>query len=300
VGGPDRLAHVGLTAAAHRMDDAEFVDRAYALVLRRAPDAEGRATALRALGDGAVSRAAFVEGLVASAEFDDLRALDDALLAARRGPLRGLGAPAGTDERRIEIPWVLSRYRGERRVLDVGYANAPAAYLEALTALGAQEVVGVDLAEERRDIPGLRPVTADVRALPFADGAFDLVHCISTIEHVGWDNSVYGQAAERDDAGMERALRELRRVLAPDGRLLVTVPTGLDEHHGWFVQRPASAWIDLFVRAGLRALEHEIYELGTGGWGSVTGEPPVRYQERGPAASAVLCVELAANVALRR
>jgi SAM-dependent methyltransferase len=278
------------------MDDAEFVERAYALILRRAPDPEGVSAALRALGDGAVSRAGFIHGLVHSAEFVEVRGLDDALLAARGGPLRGLGAPAGTDERRIEIPWVLSRYGGERRLLDVGYANAPAAYLEALTALGAGELVGVDLADERLDIPGLRPVKADLRALPFPDGAFDLVHCISTIEHVGWDNTVYGLAAERDAGGMERALCELRRVLAPRGRLLITVPTGLDEHHDWFVQHPASAWLDLFGRAGLDAAEYEVYELGPGGWGSVTGEPPVRYGERGPAASAVLCAELRVNV----
>ncbi|MEA2381299.1 MAG: hypothetical protein QOH72_1270 [Solirubrobacteraceae bacterium] len=273
------------------MTDAEFVERSYALILRRTPDADGMRGALDALADGTVSRAGFVQGLVESAEFTELRGLDDALLAARRGPLRGLGAPPGTDERRIEIPWVLSRYRGEARVLDVGYAFAPPAYLEALTALGARELVGVDLAE-KQDVAGLRPVQADLRDLPFADGAFDLVHCISTIEHVGWDNTVYGQAAERDDSGMERALRELRRLLAPAGRLLITVPTGLAEHHGWFVQQPASAWLALFARAGLQATEHEVYELGPAGWGSVTGEPPVRYGERGPAASAVLCVAL--------
>lgn len=274
------------------MTDAEFVERSYALILRRAPDAEGLASAVRALAGGSVSRAGFVQGLAESAEFAELRGLDDALLAARGGPLRGLGAPPGTDERRIEIPWVLSRYRGEARVLDVGYAYAPPAYIDALTRLGAGGLVGVDLADPV-EIPGLRAVKADLRDLPFTDGEFDLVHCISTIEHVGWDNTVYGQPAERDDGGMERALRELRRVLAPAGRLLITVPTGLAEHHGWFVQRPASDWLALFARAGLRATEHEIYELGPGGWGSVTGEPPVRYGERGPAASAVLCAELA-------
>jgi hypothetical protein len=95
---------------------------------------------------------------------------------------------------------------------------------------------------------------------------------------------------------MERGLRELRRVVAPRGRLLVTVPTGLSEHHGWFVQMPASEWMALFARAGLEATDQEIYELGAGGWGSVTGEPSVRYGERGPAASAVLCAELRSTV----
>jgi len=273
------------------MTDAEFVERSYALILRRAPDAAGLEGAVRALADGAVSRAGFVQGLAESAEFAELRGLDDALLAARGGPLRGLGAPPGTDERRIEIPWVISRYCGEAHVLDVGYAYAPPAYIDVLTRLGAADLVGVDLAEPV-EIPGLRPVQADLRDLPFADRSFDLVHCISTIEHVGWDNTVYGQAAEHDERGMARALGELRRVLAPAGRLLITVPTGVSEHHGWFVQKPASEWMALFARANLRATEHEIYELGPGGWGSVTGEPPVRYGERGPAASAVLCAEL--------
>jgi SAM-dependent methyltransferase len=278
------------------MTDAEFVERAYALILRRVPDPAGLSSAVRSLHDGVISRSGLIAGLVESDEFINQRGLDDAIIAARRGPLRDLSAPSSTDERRIEIPWVLSRYHGERSVLDVGYAFAPPAYLEALSALGADELVGVDLAEERDDVPGLRPVKADLRALPFADHAFELVHCISTIEHVGWDNTVYGQAAERDDAGMERALNELRRVLAPGGRLLITVPTGLAEHHGWFVQHPASAWLAVFARAGLRPTEHEVYELGPGGWGSVTGEPPVRYGERGPAASAVLCAELASSV----
>jgi hypothetical protein len=81
-------------------------------------------------------------------------------------------------------------------------------------------------------------------------------------------------------------------VLAPGGRLLVTTPVGVLEDHGWFIQQPAVAWLELYGQAGLRPVEHEIYELGPGGWGHVTGEPAVRYGERGPAASAVLCAAL--------
>src|SRR5207237_140956 len=83
------------------------------------------------------------------------------------------------------------------------------AYLAGLVALGASGLAGVDLAEA--DVPGLRSVIGDVRQLPFEDGSFDLVLCISTLEHVGRDNTVYGLAREEDEEGLDAALRELRR-----------------------------------------------------------------------------------------
>src|SRR5207244_11351814 len=160
-------------------------------------------------------------------EFGRVHALDGGLAfaAAERSKPRGvkgparpreLHAPAGLDERSIEIPWCLARYDGERRVLDVGYAFAEPAYLAGLTALGAAELTGVDLAEA--EVPGLEAVVADVRELPFADSSFDLVFCISTLEHVGRDNEVYEVEAAREEQGDEAALRELRRVLGEDGR----------------------------------------------------------------------------------
>ena len=57
-------------------------------------------------------------------------ALSDQVFQLRH-PLYG----AADSERAVEIPWALSRYRGERRVLDVGYANAEPRYLSALEEL---------------------------------------------------------------------------------------------------------------------------------------------------------------------
>lgn len=54
-------------------------------------------------------------------------------------------------------------------------------------------------------------VAADVRTLPFADGSFDGVLSTSTLDHF-------------DDTGeIDRSLTELRRVLAPGGRLILTL-----------------------------------------------------------------------------
>ena len=47
-------------------------------------------------------------------------------------------------ERVVEIPWVLQRLAGARRVLDVGYAHAPPEYVAALAALRIPELHGLE------------------------------------------------------------------------------------------------------------------------------------------------------------
>ncbi len=280
--------------------DEEFVDRAWRLVVRRAPEEDGRDLALAKLRDGTLSRAGLLRELVASEEFGRVHALDGGLAFAAaerskprrvKGPPRprALNAPAGLDERSIEIPWCLARYDGEPRVLDVGYAFAEPAYLAGLVALGAEELVGVDLAQA--DVPGLRSVVADVRKLPFEDGAFDLAFCVSTLEHIGRDNELYDIDAAREEDGDAAALGELRRVLAKDGRLLVSVPTGVRDDQGWQLQRPPEEWVDLFERAGFFIFEDELYVYGDG-WRTATLDEAREARYEGPGAGAVLLAEL--------
>ena len=83
-------------------------------------------------------------------------------------------------------------------------------------------------------------------------------------------------------------------MLAPAGRLLITVPCGEPGDYGWFRQDDVRGWTRLFTRAGFFVEEQEVYELTDEGWRAApeldtTG---LRYGERGPAASAVLCAEL--------
>jgi SAM-dependent methyltransferase len=291
---PDELAaHLEVRA----LPADELVRRLYGLALRRDPDPEALGRAVAKLEDGTLSRATLLRELVASAEFERVRLLDDAVALAAWARAHGerpreLTAPPGTDERAIEIPWTLARLPADGRVLDVGYAFAEPVYLAALVEAVRAEPVGVDLA--RADVPGLRGVVADVRDLPFERGSFDAALLISTLEHVGRDNTLYGVGEDRDEGGAARGLRELRRVLARSGRLLVTVPVGEPEEHDWFVQRDVDGWLDLFAEGGFLVWEHEVYELGEEGWRSAPDFAPdgVRYGERGPGASAVLCAEL--------
>ena len=118
---------------------------------------------------------------------------------------------------------------------------------------------------------------------------------MSTLEHVGADNTVYGLASANDTEARLEALRELARIVRRDGSVLVTVPLGEPEDYGWFRQEDEQGWTSLYARAGFFVEELEAYELTPDGWRAAPEfrSAGVRYREHGPAASAVLCAELA-------
>ena len=276
--------------------DEDFVERSFREMLRRPPDDDARRRAVERLADGTLSRATFLHELATAPEAARVRELDDAVALglgarARGARLAWLQAPAGTDERVVEIPWVLSRLVPGGRVLEVGYAFAEAPYLAALLRSGV-ELVGVDLAD--RDVDGMERIVADVRSLPLPDGSVDQVLLVSTLEHVGADNAGYGLPLGVGPPSRAEALRELGRVLAPAGRLLVTVPLGEPGDHGWFRLDDVAGWTGLFATAGLFVEEQEAYELTDEGWRAAPSfrARGVGYGDRGPAASAVLCTEL--------
>jgi SAM-dependent methyltransferase len=93
-----------------------------------------------------------------------------------------------------------------------------------------EDAVGVDLFAPCTDPRFLR---ASLFALPFRDGVFDSILCNHAIEHVGEP---------------ARAIREFRRVLKPEGRLVFAFPNsnyllfllGLQKQHGTHIVRFSS------------------------------------------------------------
>jgi hypothetical protein len=72
------------------------------------------------------------------------------------------------------------------------------------------------------DLSNLTSTSADLLALPFADGSLMSVSCMHVVEHVGLGR--YGEALDPD--GDLKAIAELKRALAPEGILLFVVPVG--------------------------------------------------------------------------
>ena len=213
---------------------------------------------------------------------------------AARGAGPATPTPPGHNERIVEIPWVLSRVEPGLRVLDVGTANAPLVHRRLLRSLDSTELHVVDLAP--MEIDGAIRHQADVRSLPFPDGAFDAVLCISTLEHIGMANDQYASEATADDPeGDALALRELGRVTRAGGTVLVTVPAGRAEQLEWLRQYSPRSWEELVEGSGLRPTETEYYALDPQGrWRPVLSEDleGVAYDRVHQHARGVICAAL--------
>jgi SAM-dependent methyltransferase len=124
------------------------------------------------------------------------------------------------------------------RILDVGCGPKP--YYPFFAAV-ASEYVGVDVVEN----PAAELLGA-VEALPVDDASFDVVLCTQVLEHC-------------DDPA--QAVRELRRVTRPGGRVLAST-------HGVQVYHPSPVDYWRWTHEGLRRLFEQHAE-----WSSLTVEP---------------------------
>jgi SAM-dependent methyltransferase len=150
---------------------------------------------------------------------------------------------AGIDERVVEYAWAFERIGAlkskDARVLDAGSVLNYPAVLRAWRRAANPAVSIVTLKYEGFADPSddVRYEFADLRRLPYRDEWFSHTLSLSTLEHVGLDNTIYGASAESaPDANAEvvRALTEIHRVTARGGTLLVSVPYGARSNRGWF------------------------------------------------------------------
>lgn len=96
------------------------------------------------------------------------------------------------------FPYYLASISGSDRIDAIDSDNS---FAEAFATLNSRQEVPV----------GFRP--GDLRKLPVEDLAYDAIYCLSVLEHT---------------REYERILREFRRVLKPDGLLIVSFDVSLD------------------------------------------------------------------------
>lgn len=147
----------------------------------------------------------------------------------------------GLDERIIEYPWLFANFpKEECKILDAGSVLNHEGIIEQ-GCLANKKLHILTLAPEIVCFwqKGISYLYEDLRYIPTRDNFYDVVVCLSTIEHIGCDNTIYIKDGRYDEIGLEdylKVMKEIRRVLKPKGSLFLSVPFGKCEYLGMFRQ----------------------------------------------------------------
>jgi len=150
------------------------------------------------------------------------RAASAASRASQRLASDGLGLGG---DRTVEWSFCMARLAdGPGSTLDFGAGSAP---MSLCAAQRGHEVVALDRLPLDRDYAHERIefVQADILDRPLEGRRFDQIINCSSVEHVGLAGR-YG-SSDSPDGDLE-AMEILRSLLAPEGRMILTVPVGHD------------------------------------------------------------------------
>ena len=123
----------------------------------------------------------------------------------------------------------------------------------------------------RLPMPAAAELFGDLRDILLRDACVDSVVCISTLEHVGFTYEYDTFSKQNpwpyaDPDSHLKAIDEFRRVLTPGGTLLLTMPYGRYEDHGWLQQFDAERIARLKQRFGGEVKSEAYYRYVDKGW----------------------------------
>lgn len=176
------------------------------------------------------------------------------------------------DERIVEYPWIITNL-----------SESPAKLLDAGSALNFEKILtNHKLQNKDIIITTLNPeancfwyrkvsyVYEDIRNLPFKSESFDIITSLSTIEHIGMDNTlIYTSDTKYNEKKQEDyliAIKELKRVLKTGGELLITFPFGNYENFGFFQQFNKEMLNKLINTFNAKNINLIFYKYENGGW----------------------------------
>jgi len=182
------------------------------------------------------------------------------------------------DERCVEYPWLMARLQsGPEIVLDAGSALNHT-FLLSHPIFEKKKLHILTLAPEANCFwkEGISYLYEDLRNIPIHEAYYDTIVCISTLEHVGCDNTIYTHDEgdhEECPSDFIAAMQELSRVLKPGGRLLLTVPYGRYRHFGSFQQFDRKLLSRAIAAFGeTSALRESFHRYTAQGWDVATAE----------------------------
>jgi SAM-dependent methyltransferase len=155
----------------------------------------------------------------------------------RRGEHLPIGYVLGIDERCVEYPWLLAHLLDKPEVLlDAGSALNYDFILDQ-PSFKSKSIYILTLKPEWNCFwqKGISYLFQDLRDIPIRDAYYDTIACLSTLEHIGCDNTFFTDDeshCENRPKDFLLVMQELRRVLKPGGSLFLTVPFGSYCHMG--------------------------------------------------------------------
>ncbi len=222
---------------------------------------------------------------------------------------RGYGV--GFDERVIEYGWLLSRLANQSGIIFDAGAALNHKWILTRQEVSSCRVLISTLAPEPyvHEDASVSYIYGDLRETLLRDGCMDAISCVSTLEHVGMDNTLLytdeSQFSEQREEDYLKVVRELRRLSRPGGRTLITVPFGRSQRHRWFQQFTPKMLENIISAFGPSAYNNVFYRYSADGWHVSTSEAcqDAEYADihladyrlpadRAAAARAVACIEL--------
>lgn len=143
------------------------------------------------------------------------------------------------DERIVEYPWFFSLLsEKEGKLLDAGSILNFDFILEH-KKLQNKKIFISTLAPENNCFwyKKVSYLYEDLRSTCYQDNYFDWIVCLSTLEHIGLDNTLFyikeKSKAENKVNDYKLAIKEFKRILKPKGNIYLSFPYGAYKNHGW-------------------------------------------------------------------
>jgi len=174
------------------------------------------------------------------------------------------------DERIVEYPWVISRISEDRQlVLDAGSTLNRRTILD-LPVFRNKQLLIYNLAPGKIfKQKNVSYINGDLRDTIIKSDCVDEIVCISTLEHIGMDNTMlYTKDSHFDESNpsdYQKVLKEFKRVLKPGGKLFITVPFGRSENHGWlqqFDKNGVDTILDVFKGTDANVIFYKYFKNG--------------------------------------